>query len=88
MSIKEKIADAVDFSKDIILDSSLMKMTGNRELIIENYKGILEYSDSVIRIKAKPKTIKLSGANLEFKTITDEVLLISGKFSQIAFTED
>ncbi len=88
MSIKERIADAVDFSKDVILNSSLMKVTGNREVIIENYKGILEYSSSVIRIKSKPKTIKICGENLEFKAITDEVLLISGTFSQIAFVED
>lgn len=88
MSIKERIADAVDFSKDIILNSALIKLTGNTELSIENYKGILEYSTTVIRIKAKPKTIKICGKNLEFKTITDEVLLISGIFSQIEFVED
>ncbi len=83
--IRERIADAVDISKDILLDTSLMRVTGCRELIIENYKGILEYTDVCILIKANPNAIKISGTELEIKTITDEMLFISGSIAGINF---
>lgn len=83
--IRERIADAVDISKDILLDTSLMRITGCRELIIENYKGILEYSDTCILIKSTPNAIKICGTGLEIKTITDEMLFISGNIADINF---
>lgn len=78
-TFRERFADAVDISKDIILDTALIKMIGNRELTLENYKGIVEYSDNCIRIKAKPNIIKITGTNLEIKTITQEMLYITGR---------
>lgn len=88
ISIREKIADRVDMSRDIILDSVVIKMSGNRQLMLENYKGILEYGDRCIRIKAKPKAVKIVGSGLEIRTITDEILYITGEFSGIMFTEE
>ncbi len=78
-TLKERFADAVDISKDVILDTVLIKIIGNRELTLENYKGIVEYTDSCIRIKAKPYTVKITGTNLEIKVITGEMLYITGR---------
>lgn len=86
-SIKEKLADAIDISKDVILDTVLIKTIGNKEITIENYKGILGYSDTCIQIKAKPKCIKISGKNLEIGTITEEMLYISGVIQEILFED-
>ncbi len=88
LSIREKIADAIDISKDVILDTILIKAIGNKEITIENYKGILEYSSVCILIKAKPKNAKVSGKNLEIGTITEEMLFISGNISDISFTDN
>ena len=85
--IRERIADTVDISKDIILDTSLIKMTGSKEVIIENYKGILEYTSSCIRIKTNPQKIKISGTSLEIGTITDEMLYIFGNIASIEFQD-
>ena len=85
--IRERIADAIDVSKDILLDTSLIRITGYRELIIENYKGILEYSDACILVKANPNAIKICGSELEIRTITDEMLFISGNISDVHFKD-
>lgn len=87
-SIREKLADAIDISKDVILDTVLIKTIGNMEVTIENYKGILEYSNNCILIKAKPKNVRVSGEDLEIGTITEEMLYISGLIYEIAFTNN
>ena len=87
-SIREKLADAIDISKDVILDTVQIKIIGNKEITIENYKGILGYSDTCIQIKAKPKCIEIKGKNLEIGTITEEMLFISGSIHEIMFVEN
>lgn len=84
---RERIADAFDLSRDVILDTVTVKILGCREMTVQNYKGILEYSDTCIRIKAKPKTVKICGRNLELKTVTDEVLYITGGIGSFSFVE-
>lgn len=86
-SPRERIADAFGLSRDVILDTVTVKVLGCREMTIQNYKGILEYSDTCIRIKAKPKAVKICGRDLELKTITDEVLYITGAISSFAFID-
>lgn len=84
-SIRKRIADAVDISKDIILDTATLRITGTSELILENYKGISEYGDTKIVIRSNPKSVQICGASLEIGTITDEMLYITGDFSDISF---
>ncbi len=84
-TIKERMADAVDISKEILLDVILISCIGNKELTLENYKGILEYSNSIIRVKAKPDILKITGRNLEIKNITQELLYITGTIESLSF---
>ena len=85
--IRERLAGAVDVSKDIILDTVLIRITGTSEIFIENYKGILEYTENVIRIKAKPKCIKICGTSLELCNISDEMLCVTGSIDKVMFTK-
>lgn len=87
-SIRRRIADKIDMSKEIILDTAMIRVSGNNQLVLENYKGILEYGDRCIRIKINPKAVKIVGNRLEIKIITDEVLYIIGEIAGIMFTEE
>lgn len=85
VTLKEKIADAIDISKDVMLGVPLVSMIGDRELTIENYVGILEYTDEVIRIKCKAVNVKLVGKNLELKTMTESFLYITGRLKCFSY---
>lgn len=84
-TLREKLADTVDISKDQILGVPLVSMIGDREMTIENYVGILEYSDTVIRIKCKSIIVRIDGKNLELKTMTREFLYITGRFKCFSY---
>lgn len=84
-TLREKFADTVDISKDQILGVPLVSMIGDREMTIENYVGILEYSDTVIRIKCKAIIVRIDGKNLELKTMTREFLYITGRFKCFSY---
>ena len=82
-SIKEKVADAFDLPKELMLDAFKLVLVGESELMIENYKGILEYDDSIIRIKTAGRTVRISGSSLEIRTITDEDIQVVGRINAI-----
>lgn len=77
--IREKMADMLDLPEELVLDCARLVMVGERELTIENYKGILEYTDKLIRIKTADKKMMIKGDDLRINTITDEELQIKGQ---------
>ena len=84
-STRMRIADTIGISHDIALNLPRIVLIGNAELTLENYEGILEYSDSVIRISANGGGIKIEGRKLEIRTITSEMLFITGNIMNVCW---
>ena len=85
MSIREKLSDMLDMPKDVVQDLAKITMIGERDLTVENYKGILEYSDTIIRLKTNGRGIKITGENLGIRTITDEDIEVYGRINTLEF---
>jgi len=51
--IKKGIADLLELPRDIVLDLPKITLLGNLQLYIENHKGIIEYSTSLVRVNTK-----------------------------------
>ena len=47
--------------KDVVLGVPVLSMLGREELYIENYRGILEYTEELIRVQTKKGQIKVTG---------------------------
>ena len=71
--------------QNVMLGVPLVTMVGDRELTIENYVGIIEYGEDIIRIKCKAVNVSITGKNLELKTMTDEFLYITGRFKCFSY---
>ena len=67
--IKEKMVSAMDLPKDVIQNASVITILGRNELCIENYRGIIEYTDALIRVQTRAGQIRNSG-----KTTPDSIL--------------
>lgn len=84
-SLRGRIADSVNASKEVFLDVTRIIIIGKGEISIENYKGIVEYTAERIVLEAKPRRIRLSGRELEVKSITDELLYVTGEILAVEF---
>lgn len=84
-TLRERFADAADFSKEVLLDVVLISLIGDRELTLENYKSILAYSDICIRVKCNPRNIEICGSHLELRNLSRELLYITGRIDHVAF---
>lgn len=85
VSMKEKLAEMLELPKEIVMNIPKMTLIGSRDLIIENYKGIIEYENSRIRINTGAGVIKVMGNLLTIKEITSEDIMVSGDISSLEF---
>lgn len=81
----ERFAETLEMPKDVISNCSKITTYNNNQLIVENYKGILEYTDDKIRIKTPGKILCLSGEKLFINAITENDILIEGKFHNVGW---
>ncbi len=83
--IREKFTEMLELPKELILNTPRMTMVGNRDIMIENHKGILEFGCERVRINTGTGTVKISGSGLLIKEITSEDIIISGSIDSIEF---
>ncbi len=84
-SRKEKINQLLDIPKEIGTDLPKMTMIGFEELLIENYKGIIEYEEFFIRISTHIGNININGFELKLNQMTEDDILVTGKIENVDF---
>lgn len=87
-SFRERFADSFEVSKEIFLDVPKLVFLGDRELTIENYKGFVEYTDTVLVLETNSCRLKIDGENLEVGTISTEMLYIKGIIHKVEFRKE
>ena len=85
LKFREQVIEQLELPKDFVLKDALVTITGRRELLIENYKGILIYEDSFIKIQAKNCRIEITGTHLNIDYYTNEEMKITGFLQQIQY---
>lgn len=87
-SRREKINKMLDLPKEVGSDIPKITIIGFNELLIENYKGILEYEDFFIRISTYIGIININGFELELNQMTEDDITVTGKIESVDFEEN
>ena len=73
----------LEFPEEVYSDVPKIIITGFEELIIENFKGILEYDEFLIRISTYIGIININGYNLNLENLTNDDIKVTGKIENI-----
>ena len=79
----ERTAEVFDLPGDLVAGLPRVELTGNRELRMENHKGILAYGTEEIHISGGKLILKVRGAGLELRAMNASELLITGTITGI-----
>ena len=82
---KESLIDSLRLPKDICMGAMKITLTGNREAWIENYRGLLEYTECQILLQGKTCQVCFEGARLSIDSYTNEDMKISGCISCVRY---
>ena len=80
-----KVSKFLEIPREIISDVPKITVTGFDEILIENFKGILEYEDFFARISTSIVNININGFNLKLNQMTDDDIVVTGKVENIDF---
>lgn len=75
----------LEFPKEVYSNEAKIIINGFEELIIENFKGILEYEEFFIRINTYTGIIDINGYNLNLENMTNDNIKVSGKIESVEF---
>lgn len=75
---KEIIVESLKLPKDSMLGASIVTITGNTDVFVENYRGILEYTGEMIVLQGKTCQISIVGKKMSIDYYTNEDMKISG----------
>ena len=83
MPKKNKLNQILDMPREINKVDSKITVVSFDEILIENYRGILEYEEFFIKVQTEIGSININGISLELEQITEDDILIKGKINSI-----
>lgn len=81
----KRVSEFLEIPREVLSNIPKITITGFDEIMIENFKGILEYEDFFTRISTSIGNININGFNLKLNQMTDDDILVTGKIENIDF---
>lgn len=85
--MKHGISDSLRLPSDLTRGDILVSVTGRHEVFVENYKGIIEYTDCRIMLSGKSGSVLLEGKELSVVYYTGDEMKVEGTLDNICFLE-
>jgi sporulation protein YqfC len=78
-----KIDNILEMPRELYTNEPKLTIIGFNEMVIENYKGILEYEEYYIKINTHIGIININGFNLKLEQMTNDDIKIMGDIDSI-----
>ena len=87
---KRRLDKILEMPEEIYSNTPKLTITGFNEMILENYKGILEYEEFFASISTHIGIVNINGFNINLEKMTNDDIKITGKIESIDLerTED
>ena len=63
-----------------------IELLSNRQAVVDGCRGIIEYSDSCIRLSTDRMILKFTGTGLEIKSLTDSGVIVEGTILSLEYS--
>ena len=80
---KKRIDKILEIPQEVYTNTPKITITGFNEIILENYKGILEYEEFFASISTYIGVVNINGYNINLEKMTNDDIKITGKIESI-----
>lgn len=77
----------LDLPQDLLQDLPRITLIGNKELYIENHRGVLHFSSELLRLGLADGFLEIKGEQLSIRNIVGQELSVSGRIGEIRYIE-
>lgn len=75
---KEQLISAMKLPMDVFLGELIVSMIGRRAVYVENYRSILLYTDTRLKIQGKDCKLNIQGKRLLIEYYTGDDMKVTG----------
>ncbi len=79
------MAQLLQLSEDFAYGEACITMNGRMEALVENYKGILEYTPEKILVQTKHGCVEFAGKEMQISYYNAEEMKIQGHIGSVCF---
>ena len=80
-----RIDKMLELPKEVYSNMPKISIMGFDEMLIENFKGILEYEEFYIKISTYIGIININGYNLNLENMTNDDIKVTGQIESFEF---
>ena len=78
-----KASEFFELPREVVSSVPKITITAFDEVVIENFRGILEYEDFFVRISTYIGNVNINGFNLKLNQMNEDDILVKGKIESI-----
>ncbi len=78
-----KFDKALELPQEVCSNIPKITMVGFDEMVIENFKGILEYEEFFVRINTHIGIVNINGYQLNLENMTNDDIKVTGKIESV-----
>ena len=83
MNRKRKLNQILDMPRELDNKEAKITIISFDQILIENYKGILEYEEFFVKVDTEIGTVNINGYKLTLEQITEDDIEIKGTIKSI-----
>lgn len=76
--MKMNYLDRLDLPEEPGFGETLVEITADRRVLVENHRGVIQYGQTEICVKVKFGVIHICGTDLELTRMSSDQLIVSG----------
>lgn len=80
---KNRFGEILEMPIEVYTNLPKLTIVGFEEMVIENYKSILEYEEFFVRINTHMGILNINGFNLNLEKMTNDDIKITGTIESI-----
>ena len=84
---ESRINKLLEMPREITTNEPKITIVSFQEMLIENYKGVLEYENYYVRVNTYIGIMNINGFNLNLNQISSDDLIITGRITGIEIEE-
>ncbi|HZK25252.1 MAG TPA: sporulation protein YqfC [Oscillospiraceae bacterium] len=82
---RDRLVDAMELPKEIILNLPKVTIIGNVQCYIENHRGVIEYSSERVRVAINSGELIVSGQDLFIRYMANEEIAVDGSINAVQY---
>lgn len=84
--LRDRLVSLLELPGDVMLNVARIVMVGDMELVVENHRGVTEYTPERVALRVPEGIMAIDGHELRIGAISPDQVIILGKISGLRYS--